>query len=94
MPYTNSYTVNWAYYGTTTTSTPGTSAYNDVTSALQTLLNSTTTGLITINNTNFGPDPSPGNAKAFCASVTLCGTCTPIIYIVNSSLGEGEQLQF
>jgi hypothetical protein len=78
------YRVNWAYYGSCPNE--NTDKKNNVTAQLQALLPKDSNGVIKINNANFGPDPSPGNTKAFCASVNVNGSESIFIAVENQTI--------
>jgi hypothetical protein len=86
----STFAVSWAYYGSTPTQTN--CQVNDVTATLQDQLNdpiASPNGVLTINDTNMGGDPSPGNTKAFCASVSVDGS-TASTFICS----EGQTVDF
>ncbi len=67
----SSFTVSFAVYGALGGGNENKLNATNVTSALQTLLNTGPT--VTINNTTMGGDPSPGDTKNFGALVTVNG---------------------
>ncbi len=70
----NTYSVQCAAYGALAGGNPDNTQAAIVTTTLQNLLNANNNGVIAINNTTMGGDPSPGNLKHFGAVVTVNGT--------------------
>jgi len=66
-----SYDVAFAVYGALIDE--NTSGAADVTGTLQNLLNSSGSGVVTINNSNMGVDPAPYYVKSFAALVSVAG---------------------
>ncbi len=79
MPIT--YTVCCAVYGTIKTAVI-------VTPTLQALLNASPNGVIAINNTTMGGNPSPGEENIFIAVVTVNGMPQAFICV------EGQSINF
>jgi hypothetical protein len=75
MPTT--FNVQFAVYGALAGGNENNTQANVVTSALQNQLNSNPNGVVTINNTTMGGDPSVGNIKQFGAIVQVNGTPLP-----------------
>lgn len=68
-------TVKFAVYGALANGNENESQAVDVSDALQTAIDaSTNNGIVEINNTNMGGDPSVGNQKHFAAIVSLDGS--------------------
>ena len=67
------YVVNFAAYGALAGGNENNTQANIVTGALQNLLPPDSSGVVTINNSNMGGDPSPGNTKHFGAIVVVNG---------------------
>ena len=65
------YTVQSAVYGALAGGNENNTQANIVTSTLQSLLSPGSNGVVTINNSNMGGDPSPNNVKFFGAIVTV-----------------------
>lgn len=69
----SNFTVNFAVYGALNGGNENQTQAVDVSSQLQKALD-TNDGIVTINNTTLGPDPSKGNKKHFGANVTVNGS--------------------
>lgn len=80
-------TVNFAVYGALAGGNENSTQAIDVTTALQNAINATQ-GIVKINNTTMGQDPSKGNGKHFAASVSLDGV--PQSYACK----EGQTIDF
>lgn len=80
-------TVNFAVYGALAGGNENSTQAIDVTAALQNAINATQ-GIVNINNTTMGQDPSKGNAKHFAASVSLDGVAQPY------ACQEGQSIDF
>jgi len=67
------FTVQYAVYGALAGGNENNMQANNVTTALQNQLNSNPNGVVAINNTTMGGDPSPNNLKHFGAMVVVPG---------------------
>jgi hypothetical protein len=65
------YNVLFAVYGALAGGNENDTQANIVTTTLQDLLSPNSSGVVTINNSNMGGDPSPGNTKHFGALVEV-----------------------
>jgi hypothetical protein len=79
--------VKYAVYGALADNNENLSQAVDVSSALQTAID-TTQGIVTINNDSMGGDPSPGIKKYFGANVALDGVSRYFACI------EGQTIDF
>ncbi|MFZ6873783.1 hypothetical protein ACO0LF_17125 [Undibacterium sp. Di27W] len=68
------YVVTSAAYGALAGGNENNTQAANVTGTLQTLLNQNPNGVVTINNTTMGGDPSKGNTKHFGAIVVVNGS--------------------
>jgi hypothetical protein len=83
-----SFNVLFAVYGALAGGNENNTQANVVTSALQNQLTNNPNGVVTINNTTMGGDPSPNNTKHFGAIVQVNGTSLPF------ACQEGQTIDF
>ncbi len=85
---TTTITVQYAVYGALQNGNPDNSQANVVTQTLQSLLNGpNANGVVAINNTTMGGDPSPGNQKHFAALFTVnSGSPQPVACAENQTV--------
>ena len=82
------FNVQFAVYGALAGGNENNTQANIVTNALQNQLNSNPNGVVAINNTTMGGDPSPGNTKHFGAIVAVNGQPLPF------ACQEGQTIDF
>ena len=82
------FNVQFAVYGALADGDENKTQANVVTSALQNQLNSNPNGVVVINNTTMGGDPSPGWTKHFGAIVQVNGQSLPF------ACEEGQTIDF
>lgn len=80
-------TVNWAVYGALAGGNENSTQAIDITNTLQNAINATQ-GIVKIDNSMVGQDPSKGNTKHFGASVSLDGVAQ--VYACQ----EGQTIDF
>lgn len=80
------YSVQFAVYGALANGNENQTEAAVVTSALQNLLNNSSNGVVTINNTTMGGDPAYGWPKSFGAIVSVNGTPQPFACQENQTI--------
>src|SRR5262249_32906538 len=92
LPMANTVKVLHAVYGAIDGN--GVPQAQDVTAVLQTVLNKTPNGIVTINNTNMGGDPADRVVKHFCAIVRQHLEAFDQEWVAAFACQEGQTIDF